>query len=289
MASSYALPSSALPHAHRQYLHAHSHSHPQPSLHALKSSMAGGNGNSNSDLLEDAGLNVAASASASGSGLGSSHLAHTRSRSHEKFDRPASPHAGVHDHKHSSSCSHSHSSSSSPAHSQNQAVPRTKSAHMLHSRDKTIPASLAISNGWQSDSKQTETKLQQTPSTPAFSHMLPSEKEVQHDHHGCSHQPSSHASSGFIGGPAHNVIPQFDPLNPQVRDADHLPQHAPGSTGHEHKHIHSPGPHPVQVPVQASLVSRTLIQHAARVPFLHSILVERDSRRILYFLTYVIF
>lgn len=40
MSSSYALPSSALPHAHHGHMHSHAHSHSQSSLHSWKSSIS---------------------------------------------------------------------------------------------------------------------------------------------------------------------------------------------------------------------------------------------------------
>lgn len=56
-------------------------------------------------------------------------------------------------------------------------------------------------------------------------------------------------------------------------------------TGHGHGHVHAHRTDDGKV--ERSLFTRTLLPYTARFPILHAILVEKDSRRIFYFMTYV--
>lgn len=59
---------------------------------------------------------------------------------------------------------------------------------------------------------------------------------------------------------------------------------------HDHDHDHSHGHGHVQAPKEVkapSAITRSLMKSTEGVPLLHSILIERDSRRIFYFMWYV--
>lgn len=153
-----------------------------------------------------------------------------------------------HDHRgHSHSRHHSHNRAGSHA--------SYSSASLL--RDKAPPAALDTLAGW----TQETTASGKSIVTPAAVDALtkpysPPTKEHnhRHSHHGHGHGHSS--------------------------DHDHHHDHG-SHHGHVHAHAHSHS----DEKAERSLFTRTILPYTARFPILHAILVEKDSRRIFYFMT----
>lgn len=215
MASPYALPSSALPHAHNQHMHSHGHS--QSSMNAWRASMSTG---SLPPAAEDDG----------------------------------------HDHDHEQPHSHSrqHSHARQGSHTSNMSA-------MLH-REKQPPASLDSLDGW---TKETTAggKSILTPG-PGIA-TTPYSPPIKHNHNHSDHSHHHHHS--------HDHDHDHDHDHKHDHDRDH-------SHGHGHGHGHSHAHRAEDSKAPRSLFTRTLLRYTAGFPILHAILVEKDSRRIFYFM-----
>ncbi|EFY99059.1 Cd2+/Zn2+ transporter protein [Metarhizium robertsii ARSEF 23] len=153
-----------------------------------------------------------------------------------------------HDHDHGQP----HSISRQPSHSRQ--TPRSSNTSVALHREKPPPASLNSLDGW---TKETTAggKSILTPGPDAAT--TPYSPPIQHGHNH-SHHSHHHGHS-----------------------SDHHHNHEVGHK-HDHAHIDEHRSDPGKAP--RSLFTRTLLKYTARFPILHAILVEKDSRRIFYFM-----
>ncbi|KAM0285956.1 hypothetical protein ACHAQH_001143 [Verticillium albo-atrum] len=177
------------------------------------------------------------------------HLSHDRSGSRDKLEFYPQSRPEIHSHTHSSTCSHSHDHSTSHSHTSARVVGytshRPNSTSSIQLREKLPPTPLSQVDGWQTERTPGGREII-TPKVDSFGEKI----GHPHDHdHGHDHgHDLSHGHS-------------------------HSHDHA-----HDHSHNHGHG-HP-----DPSLFSKVLLKVTPSFPFLHSILVEKDSRRIFYFL-----
>ncbi|KAF4984848.1 hypothetical protein FZEAL_1 [Fusarium zealandicum] len=216
MASSYALPTSHLPHAHQTHFHSHTRSQSQASLHALRTSISNGSAPPRSD---------------------DEVYGHSPEHSHEHGDGSCNGHSHDHSgHKHRHSRSHMSNSS------------------VMLARERMPPAPLNTLDGWTQErtpgGQSVITPGPETANTPY------SPPDHHHDHHDHDH---SHDHS---------------------HDHDHNHDHSHDHHGHDHAHTHSHD----ENNAKRSLFTRMILPHAARFPIIHAILIEKDSRRIFYFM-----
>lgn len=206
MSSSYALPSSALPHAHHGHMHSHAHSQSQSSLHSWKSSISSSNGRL--------------------------HTYHEDGSDH-------------HDHDHS----HEHDSSRETSYGHNRAGSYASNSSAAVSRGKPSLSPLDLGAQWD------EAKTPTGPRTPGF-----------------PETPTPHAA--FENNHEHH--------HGHDHSHDHDSHHHHGHGHHHHEH------HDHDAAAKRSLFTRTLLPYTAQFPILHAIMTEKDSRRIFYFMTFVL-
>ncbi|KAM5362018.1 hypothetical protein ACJZ2D_012768 [Fusarium nematophilum] len=205
MASSYALPTSALPHAHQGHMHARTQS--QSSLNALRTTISNGSLPSRSD-----------------------DEAHAHGRDHS------------HDHGHGNCNGHSHNHS---GHKHGHSRSHMSNTSAMLAREKLPPPALNTMEGWtQERTPGGKSVITPGPETANMPYSPPD----HHDHHGHDHHHSH----------------------------DH--QH-----GHDHSHSHDHS-HDHENSSKRSLLTRMILPYTARFPILHAILIEKDSRRIFYFM-----
>jgi zinc transporter 5/7 len=208
MASSYSLPSSALPHAHHQHIHAHSQS--QSSIQSWKSSAS------------------------SGGGL----------HSHPEDESPDQDGRSSHHRQHSHGRAGSQASNTSAT---------------LSSRRGPL-AALDLSNGRATELTY-EGRDAITPMAGEFS--TPYNRPSACNHY----QGHNHSHSHGHG-----------------HDHDHHEHKHDHHHGHHHSHAHQDH----EKEAKRSLFTRTILPYTARWPVVHAIMTEKDSRRIFYFMMYVI-
>ncbi|KAH7275650.1 putative zinc transporter msc2 [Fusarium solani] len=218
MASSYALPTSSLPHAHQGHMHARSHS--QSSLNALRTTISNG---SLPSVPDDEAY------------------AHNHEQS---FDNGGGNFNG-HSHSHSG---HRHGHSRS----------RMSNTSAMLSREKLPPPALNTMEGWTQE-RTPGGKSVITPG-PETANMPYTPPDYPHDHHDHDHDHThSHDHS-------------------HSHDHTHSHDH---HHGHDHDHAHS---HDPEKAAKRSLFTRMILPYTARFPILNAILIEKDSRRIFYFM-----
>ncbi|KAH7328064.1 cation efflux family-domain-containing protein [Stachybotrys elegans] len=234
MASSYALPSSALPHAHA-YSRPHSRSQSQTSLSSWRASMTNG----------------------------------SAVHSHPEDD----PHAHGPQHGHQHSYSYASSQASEPGPGFNA------------SREKLVASlpPLNTSSGW----APAPIHEDRTPGFQALSESHQHAHTHSHSHsrshsrgHGHNHDHCSHAHADHDHGHDHSHKHVHD-----SHDHEHNHDH---DHDHDHDHYHPQQPHDHhdhhEHAKERSLFTRLILPYVARVPILHAIVAEKDSRRIFYFL-----
>ncbi|KAF0329970.1 zinc transporter [Colletotrichum asianum] len=151
----------------------------------------------------------------------------------------------VHDHDHQ----HSHNGH---GHGHGHSHSHTRGNSSQSSlREKAVPRSLAAMDGWKTDITPSGRQLL-TPTSGSFSeNFQPLDGTVIHEHHHEHNHDHDHGHShGHCHGHSH-------------------------SHGHGHGHDHS----------KPSLFTKILLKYTPALPFLHTIVVEKDSRRIFYFMT----
>ena len=207
MASSYALPSSALPHAHQQHMHSQS----QSSINSWKSK-----------------------SSVSSGGL---HAHPEDEDSDHDYARPSSRHQ-------------THGRGGSQA---------SNTSATLSTR-RAPPQALDNMSGWTRET----TPGGMTVITPGLdSAKTPQPAPSHHDHNHSHHHEQDHHD----------------------HHEHHSHHHGHHHGHHDHGHNHA---HPEKDPNTArSLFTRKLLPYTARFPIIHAILIEKDSRRIFYFMVYV--
>ncbi|KAK2063562.1 cation efflux family protein [Colletotrichum caudatum] len=164
---------------------------------------------------------------------------------------------GLHSHSQSQdSTGNGHAHDHEPSHSHTHdghSHYRTNSSQSSLPRGKAPPQSLATMDGWKTEITPSGRQLL-TPTSGSFSakfQPLDETKVVhQHNHHHHEH------------------------------DHSHDHSHAHCDKHHHHDHAHAHG-HDHAKP---SLFTRVLLKYTPAVPVLHTILVEKDSRRIFYFM-----
>ncbi|KAM0426164.1 hypothetical protein ACHAPT_008508 [Fusarium lateritium] len=216
MASSYALPTSSLPHAHQGHMHAHARSHSQSSLNALRTTISNG---SLPSVPDDEAY------------------AHNHEQSLDKGGGNFNGH------------SHSHS-----VHKHGHSRSRMSNTSAMLSREKLPPPPLNTMEGWTQEMTPGG-KSVITPG-PETANMPYSPPDHYHDHHDHDHD--------------HDHTHSHD----HTRSHDH-------HHGHDHDHAHS---HDPEKAAKRSLFTRMILPYTARFPILHAILIEKDSRRIFYFM-----
>ena len=148
MASSYSLPSSALPHVHQHHMHSHAHTQSQSSITSWKSSI-------------------------SGSGL------HSHPEDEDDEHHYSHGHSNSHDHGHSRSNSHNRHHS----HTRNSSHASNTSVHVA--RGKAPPPALDTLNGWTQEvtlgGKSVITPGPDTITAPYTPHH-PHDHDHDHDH-----------------------------------------------------------------------------------------------------------
>lgn len=211
MASSYALPTSALPHVHQGHMHAHAPSNSQPSLNALRTMST-----SNIPLRSEFDTH-------------DHDHGHDHSHEHE--------HNHDHDHGHSSSFPHFH-----PGRTRGHSRSHTSNAASMLPREKMPPPALNTLEGWTQER------------TPGGKSIL-------------------------SPGPATATTP-YSP--PDFHDHDHHHVHDHGHN-HTHDHFHAHD-HEKENNAQRSLFTRMLLPYTVQFPIINAIVIEKDSRRIFYFM-----
>ncbi|KAH8735682.1 cation efflux family-domain-containing protein [Ilyonectria robusta] len=233
MASSYALPSSALPHAHQNHMHSHTRANSQPSINALRTTMS--NGSISSRLDVDS---------------------HDHGHTHDLEQVHEHDHEHDHDHDHDHSHDHSHDGGyglPNPArrggHTRRHTRSHLSNSSMLLSREKQPPPALNTLDGWtQEKTPGGKSVITPGPETATMPYSPPDKHDHDHDH--------SHSH-------------------------DHAHDH---SHDHHHGHVHAHADSH-ENNANRSLVTRMLLPYTARFPILHAIMIEKDSRRIFYFMT----
>jgi zinc transporter 5/7 len=123
-------------------------------------------------------------------------------------------------------------------------------------REKLPPAPLNTLEGW-TEERTPGGKSILTPG-PESANMTYSPPEFPHDHHDHDHHDHSHDHSH-----SHN----------HSHSHDHSNHH-----GHDHGHPHDDDKG------KRSLFTRMILPYTTRFPILNAILIEKDSRRIFYFM-----
>ncbi|KAK0367772.1 cation efflux family protein [Colletotrichum limetticola] len=169
-------------------------------------------------------------------------------------DSTGSSHAHNHDH------SHGHNGHAHGGHSHH----RANSSQSSIPRERAAPRSLASMDGWKTDITPSGRQLL-TPTHGSFSETFQpldgamTIGEHSHDHHDHDHSHSHDHAHGDCHGRDHH--------------------------GHSHAHSHSHSHSHSHDHAKPSLFTRVLLKYTPAVPVLHTILVEKDSRRIFYFMT----
>ncbi|KFA78072.1 hypothetical protein S40288_05434 [Stachybotrys chartarum IBT 40288] len=228
MASSFAMPSSALPHAHQHHIHsrAHSRSHSQTSLSSWKPSVSNG-------------------------------TAHTHH--HDDSDGPSHDTQHVHDHSYSYSGSHGSDNT-----------------------DKPLLAPINTTNGWAGEGYSAEAYVSSGPEIVTLPRAASSSK-MHHAHH-CEEHVLEHDHNHLHD---HNHSHDHDHEHHHDHDHDHEHHDTHHHDKHDHSHDHHNHAHHEHHHDHAtdrSLFTRMLLPYMARIPLLHAIVAEKDSRRIFYFL-----
>ncbi|GKT93116.1 cation efflux protein/zinc transporter [Colletotrichum tofieldiae] len=154
-------------------------------------------------------------------------------------------------HAHDHDRSHSHNGHAHGGHSHY----RANSSQSSHPREKAPPQSLATMDGWKTDTTPSGRQLL-TPTTGSFSATFqPLDTTLDHHDHGHDH------------------------------DHDHDHGHCDGHEHHGHSHAHAHSHSHGHDHAKPSFFTRVLLKYTPAVPVLHTILVEKDSRRIFYFMT----
>ncbi|KAH6958785.1 cation efflux family-domain-containing protein [Fusarium avenaceum] len=217
MASSYALPTSSLPHAHQNHMHSHARSQSQSSLNNI--------------------------------------------RRQSTFSNGSLPSVPDEDHNHDSSHNHDHGNGNYTAHSHNPSVhkhghrrSRMSNTSVSMAREKPLPAPLNTLEGW-TEERTPGGKSVITPG-PESANMSYSPPDYPHDHHDHHHDHS------------HGHSHSHDHSHTHTHDHDH----------HGHSHSHD------DKSAKRSLFTRMILPYTANFPILNAILIEKDSRRIFYFM-----
>lgn len=129
-----------------------------------------------------------------------------------------------------------------------------------HSRGRMAPAPISVSQSWKDDGGGS---ILMTPgtSTMPVKYQLPEYTETACDHHHNGHDHSY--------------------------DHDHDHDHGHGNShAHSHAHTHAHVHAHDHGSSEKSLVTRVLLKHCVSWPLLHAIIVEKDSRRIFYFMRF---
>ncbi|KAF4496772.1 zinc transporter [Fusarium agapanthi] len=219
MASSYALPTSTLPHAHQNHMHSHTRSHSQSSLNNLGRQSTFSNGSLPSVPDEE----------------------HNHDFSHDHVDGNGNHSA------------HSHNPS---IHKHGHRRSRMSNTSATIAREKLPPAPLNTLKGW-TEERTPGGKSILTPG-PESANMAYSPPEFPHDHHDHEHHDHSHDHSH-----SHNHSHSHDHSN---------------HYGHDHGYPHHDDKG------KRSLFTRMILPYTTRFPILNAILIEKDSRRIFYFM-----
>ncbi|OLN97586.1 putative zinc transporter cis4 [Colletotrichum chlorophyti] len=169
----------------------------------------------------------------------------------------------VHNHNHNHNHNHSYSQN---GHAHSHSHHRTNSSQSSLPRGRALPQSLSSMDGWKTDVTPSGRQLL-TPTNGSFSSTFqPLDDTATTDHHGHGH---SHSHS-------HN----------HSHDHDHSHDHSHGHcNGHDHDHAHSHSHAHDHDHAKPSLFTRVVLRYTPAFPVLHTILVEKDSRRIFYFMT----
>jgi zinc transporter 5/7 len=225
MASSYALPTSSLPHAHQNHMHSHARSQSQSSLNNIRRQSTFSNGSLPSVPDED--------------------------RNHESS----------HDHGDGNYTAHSHNPS---VHKHGHRRSRMSNTSVSMAREKPLPAPLNTLEGW-TEERTPGGKSVITPG-PESANMSYSPPDYPHDHHDHHHDHSHGHSHSHDHSHTHTH--------------DHAHSHDHDHRGHSHSHEDKSA--------KRSLFTRMILPYTANLPILNAILIEKDSRRIFYFMAYAI-
>ena len=228
MASSYALPTSSLPHAHQNHMHSHTRNTSQSSLNNLRRQSTFSNGSLPSVPDEDHG------------------------------------HEANHDHGNGNYSAHSHKPS---VHKHGHRRSRMSNTSASISREKLPPAPLNTLEGW-TEEKTPGGKSILTPG-PASANMTYSPPDHSHDHHDDHHDHSHSHSHSHDHSHSHS----------HPHDHSHSHDHHGHGHGHSHSHEDDKG--------KRSMFTRMILPYTTKFPILNAILIEKDSRRIFYFMAYV--
>ncbi|KAF7558390.1 hypothetical protein G7046_g5757 [Stylonectria norvegica] len=217
MASSYALPVSALPHVHQHHMHSHTRTQSQTSQGSpLRTAMSNGSISRSEDEINEHAHN---------------HN-HSLGSSYDQYDRNYS---------------------------------YTSNNGAMLSREKVPPPALNTMQGW-TEEKTAGGKSVLTPGPETAN--MPYSPPATYDNHDHDH------------GHAHH------------HDHDHTHDHDHSGHDHGHDHDHNNGPshspahnHDYENAAKRSLFTKMLLPYTAQFPILHAIMIEKDSRRIFYFMT----
>ncbi|KAI0132924.1 cation efflux family protein [Xylariales sp. AK1849] len=249
--SSYALPTPPVPHSHGHgHVHSHSHSHAPPSFgHSRRSDKSSGGLHSHSQSLG---------------------VPHGYNRSQE------------HLHVHTDGDTAQHT-----AQAQNLSHYRTNSYIPLQRRENR-PSPLARHAG---DTLSPVEDM--SPATPAqnTNGYFGSSTTVTHSHgHVHDHKHNRHDHDDHHDQCEHDHAHDHDHAHAHAHDHDHDHDHAHAHAhahAHDHDHDHDHAHDHGHVHVHAANYSRVtglLLPYTSRWPLLHTIMMEKDSRRIFYFM-----
>ncbi|KAH7165566.1 cation efflux family-domain-containing protein [Dactylonectria macrodidyma] len=232
MASSYALPSSALPHAHQNHLHAHTRTNSQPSLTALRTTMSNGSIPSRPDVDSHDHAH--------------GHDGHNHDHDHDHDHDHEHDHELEHTHDHDLNNGYGFSPQARRGHARKHTRSNLPNSSISLTREKLPPPPLNTLDGWtQEKTPGGKSVITPGPETATMPYSPPDRHD--HDHH-------------------------------NHHDHDHSHSH-----GHDHGHSHSHSDSH-ENSANRSLVTRMLLPYTARFPIIHAIMIEKDSRRIFYFM-----
>ncbi|RXG49916.1 hypothetical protein VDGE_00609 [Verticillium dahliae] len=244
----------------------HSHSHSPPSLQTLKSTMTGNGLHAHSQSLgvghaHDHQHQHNHNHNYEHDHASYTHLTHDRSGSHDRPESYPQSRPELHSHTHSSTCLHPHDHGPNHSHTLARVIGghtshRPNSTSSIHLREKLPPTPLSQVEGWQTERTPGGREII-TPKVDSFGEKTAGYHDHDHDHdhdHGHGYGHDHNHSHGHSHDHAHGL-------------------------GHGHSHGHGHGHS------NPSFFSKLLLRVTPSFPFLHSILVEKDSRRIFYFLS----
>ena len=210
---------------------------------------------------------------------------HNHSQSHSSpssspisIRNPRSPNGSVH--SHSQSLTHARTNGHGPS------LLKTQQAEPSP-RQRNPPAPLNIAGGWKEESTPGGRKVL-TPTTATFS--SPYSPPDMNGTAGHDHRSS--LNSGKVAN-WHSHENDDGHGHGHSHGHDHSHGHRHGHSTNGSVHIHSLIDHAHQNHAghehgaKKSILTRFLLQYTTPYPFLHTIMTEKDSRRILYYLTYV--